>query len=714
MNNEIEVFKFEIGKKFKLKDQELIFKALDFATEKHKDQKRETGEPYIIHPIAVATILLQYGLDARAISAALLHDVVEDTGVTPEELEVMFGSEVSELVNGVSRVKTLRYKSSANENDESLRKMFLAMAKDIRVIFIKLADRLHNMRTLDSVPKEHQIRKSLDTRDIYIPIAERLGLSTIKGELEDLVFKYLYPEDYNRVSELLEKTFSKHKKDLEEIGEELRDVLKDLRIKGEVKSRFKRKYSVFKKQQSKGIEQIYDILALRILVNDIKDCYVLLGEVHNRWKPVPGRIKDYIAAPKPNGYQSLHTTLLTESGIPFEVQIRTYEMHKVCEYGIAAHWMYKAKTNKTTDLDKKLTFLRQMIEENAETLDTTTFLSIAKSDFYANDIFVFTPKNKVIQLTERSTPIDFAYALHTDIGNTCTGAKVNGKMVPLAFRLSTGDVVEIITSPNSKGPSRDWLKIAQTSAARNKIRSFFKKETKEDNIKIGKEMLEMEAKRKGTTLQALTANDAINQKIMQIHNFLSMDDVSAAVGYGGVTATHIINQFISEIKAQERKIFKETNGLSKLKATSNCGVVVKGVDGLPIRLAGCCNPLPPDNILGFVSIGKGIVVHRADCPNIRALHSNGDRLVKVMWKDYETKLYSSIIQIKATDAPNLLNKITSVLGTIKNVSLTAVNAKATNLLATVTITVTIKDNTQVQEIINKVSQIDGVKNVFRK
>ena len=714
MNNEIEVFKFEIGKKFKLKDQELIFKALDFATEKHKDQKRETGEPYIIHPIAVATILLQYGLDARAISAALLHDVVEDTGVTPEELEVMFGSEVSELVNGVSRVKTLRYKSSANENDESLRKMFLAMAKDIRVIFIKLADRLHNMRTLDSVSKEHQIRKSLDTRDIYIPIAERLGLSTIKGELEDLVFKYLYPEDYNRVSELLEKTFSKHQKDLEEIGDELREVLKDLHIKGEVKSRFKRKYSVFKKQQSKGIEQIYDILALRILVNDIKDCYVLLGEVHNRWKPVPGRIKDYIAAPKPNGYQSLHTTLLTESGIPFEVQIRTYEMHKVCEYGIAAHWMYKAKTNKTTDLDKKLTFLRQMIEENAETLDTTTFLSIAKSDFYANDIFVFTPKNKVIQLTERSTPIDFAYALHTDIGNTCTGAKVNGKMVPLTFRLSTGDVVEIITSPNSKGPSRDWLKIAQTSSARNKIRSFFKKETKEDNIKIGKEMLEMEAKRKGTTLQALTANDSINQKIMQIHNFLSMDDVSAAVGYGGVTATHIINQFISELKAQERQKYKETNGLSKLKATSNCGVVVKGVDGLPIRLAGCCNPLPPDNILGFVSIGKGIVVHRADCPNIRALHSNGDRLVKVMWKDYETKLYSSIIKIKATDAPNLLNKITTVLGTIKNVSLTAVNAKATNLLATVTITVTIKDNTQVQEIINKVSQLDGVKNVFRK
>lgn len=714
MINEVEVFKFEIHKRFKAKDEELILRALDFAIDKHKDQKRDTGEPYIIHPIAVADILLQYGLDAKAISAALLHDVVEDSGVTPEELKVLFGEEVAELVNGVSRVKTLRYKSSANENDESLRKMFLAMAKDIRVIFIKLADRLHNMRTLDSVSKEHQIRKSMDTRDIYIPIAERLGLSTIKGELEDLVFKYLYPEEHERISGLLEKVFAKHQKDLDTIGEELKDVLKDLHIKGEVKSRFKRKYSIYKKQLSKGIEQIYDILALRILVNDIKDCYVLLGEVHNRWKPVPGRIKDYIAAPKPNGYQSLHTTLLTESGLPFEVQIRTYEMHKVCEYGIAAHWMYKAKTSKVTDLDKKLTFLRQMIEENAETLDTTTFLSIAKSDFYANDIFVFTPKNKVIELTEKSTPIDFAYALHTDIGNTCVGARVNGKMVPLSYKLKTGDTVEIVTSQNSKGPSRDWLKIAQTSSARNKIRTFFKKETKEDNVKIGREMLELEAKRKGTTLQELTKDESIVQKIMQFHNFLSFDDVCAAVGYAGVTATHIVNQLISEIKSQERKKYKETNGLGKIKATSDCGVTVKGVEGLPIRLAGCCNPIPPDNILGFVSIGKGIVVHRADCSNIRALHSNGDRLVKVMWRDYETKWYSAILQIKALDSPNLLAKVTGELGSMKNVSLTAVNAKATNSIATITLTVTIKDNSQITDIINKLSQISGVKNVFRK
>ncbi|MBP3630457.1 MAG: bifunctional (p)ppGpp synthetase/guanosine-3',5'-bis(diphosphate) 3'-pyrophosphohydrolase, partial [Clostridia bacterium] len=452
----------------------------------------------------------------------------------------------------------------------------------------------------------------------------------------------------------------------------------------------------------------------RVLVDDIKDCYVVLGEVHNRWKPVPGRIKDYIAVPKANGYQSLHTTLLTPSGMPFEVQIRTHEMHKVCEYGIAAHWMYKNKTTKASDLDKKLTFLRQMIEENAETLDTSTFLSIAKSDLYANDIFVFTPKNKVIELTEKSTPIDFAYALHTDIGNQCVGAKVNGKMVPLTSKLSTGDVVEIVTSSTSKGPSRDWLKIAQTPSARTKIRSYFKKQTKEDNVKIGKEMLDIEAKRTGISFNSLLQSENVNQKILQMHNFLSLEDTYAAVGYGGVTSTHIVNQFISELKAEERKKFKEVNGLSKIKHSAQCGVKVKGIDGLPIRLAGCCNPLPSDDIVGFVSVGKGIVVHRADCYNIRSQQSSGDRLVKVMWADYEDKLYNTIIYIKALDAPNLLNKITTELSSIKNVSLTAVNAKATNSQATITLTVVIPDKKQVTDIINKLSQIDGVQSVFRK
>lgn len=714
MLKEIEDFKLIVSQKYNLKNQVIIFKALDFAEEKHKTQLRDSGLPYIVHPVAVATILTEYGLDAPTIAAALLHDVIEDTDVKMEELSKMFGSEIAELVNGVSRVKTLRYKSSANENNESLRKMFLAMAKDIRAIFIKLADRLHNMRTLDSVSTEHQIRKSLDTRDVYIPIAERLGLSTIKGELEDLCFKYLYPNDFKNITELLEKTYLKHQKDLDATHDQLKDLLKNLKIKGDVKSRFKRKYSIFKKQQSKGIEQIYDILAHRILVNDIKDCYVVLGEVHNHWRPVPGRIKDYIAAPKANGYQSLHTTLLTEDGIPFEIQIRTYEMHKICEYGIAAHWMYKNNLKKASELDQRLNFLRQMMEENAETLDTTTFLSIAKSDLYANDIFVFTPKNKVIQLTERATPIDFAYALHSDIGNKCIGAKINGRMLPLSTTLQTADVVEIITSPTSKGPSRDWLKIAQTSNARNKIRSYFKKETKEDNIKIGKEMLELEAKRKGITLASLLVNETINQKILQIHNFASLDDLYASIGYGGITSTHICNQFISELRALEKKKYKELNGLSTIKASSKCGVVVKGVDGLPVRLAGCCNPLPHDDIVGFVSLGKGIVVHRAKCPNIRNLIGTGDRLVRVAWADVEDKIYNSIIHIKAQDSPNLLTRVTGMLSTIKDVSLTAVNAKASKQEATITLNITLKELGKVVEIVNKLSQIEGVNSVFRK
>lgn len=694
-------------------ERELIFKALDFATEKHSGQTRDNGKPYIIHPVAVATILFDYGMDASTISAALLHDILEDTDVKIEDLENLFGKEIAELVNGVSRVKSLRYISSANENNESLRKMFLAMAKDIRVIFIKLADRLHNMRTLDCVSHEHQIRKSMDTRDVYIPIAERLGLSNLKGELEDICFKYLYPKEYENVTALLEKTYVKHQKDLDEVNAELKQLLVDLNIKGEVKSRYKRKFSIFKKHLSTGIEQIYDILAHRILVNDIKECYLVLGEVHNRWKPVPGRIKDYIASPKPNGYQSLHTTLLTKEGVPFEIQIRTFEMHKYCEYGIAAHWRYKNKTTKATDLDNKLTFLRQMLEENAETKDTSTFISIAKSDFYTNEIFVFTPKYKVIQLPERATPIDFAYALHSDIGNKCVGAKVNGKMVSLTTKLNTGDVVEIITSQNSKGPSRDWLKHAQTSTARNKIRTFFKKETKEENVKIGKDMLELEAKRKGTTLNSLIAEPKAIDKVLQIHNFANIDDLCASVGYGGITSTHIINQLISEVRAIEKKQFKELNGLTRRTSLQSCGVVVKGADDLPTRLAGCCNPLPGDDIIGFVSVGKGICVHRADCPNIRH-YSTGDRLVKVAWKDFENKSYSSVIFIKGEDSANLVNKITATIATVPAVMLTGINARAVNRVAIITLNVLVKKQSQIDELIGKISTIDGIETVYRK
>ena len=710
---EVIEFREKIKKYFTGKDAEMIGTALGYANNKHSFQQRESGEPYIIHPIAVAEILLDYGIDADTICAALLHDVLEDTDTKLNELKSIFGSEVAELVNGVSRVKTLKYKSSANENTESLRKMFIAMAKDIRVIMIKLADRLNNMRTLDNMSPEHRVRKSLDTKDVYIPIAERLGLSSIKGELEDICFKYLYPKEYEDISNMLSKNSEKYKKQLEVIHKELNKMLADLCVDATVKGRIKRKYSVYKKSLAKGIESIYDLLAFRIIVDSVKDCYLVLGEIHNHYKPVPGRIKDYIAAPKKNGYQSLHTTLLTPDGMPFEVQIRTKEMHRVCEFGIAAHWKYKNNLQKSTDLDKKLAFLRQLLEESKDIQDTKTFLNIAKADFYTNEIFVFTPKNKVVQLVENSTPIDFAYAIHSDLGNKCVGAKVNNKMVGLTTRLKTGDIVEIITSSASKGPSRDWLKIAQTSSARSKIKYFFKKEMKEDNIKLGREMLEMEAKRKNVVLSSILNNSELVEKVLSMKSFLDFDDLCASIGYGGVSASVILNQMLSELKNAKKRELKEIKSESRPNSSMDIGISVKGADDVLIRLAGCCNPIPNDDIIGFVTQGNGIAVHRADCTNIRK--TNGERLVKVAWKNKKfSSDYPASIGIVAMDKPMLINEITRVLGSIVGINLKGFNASTTKDLAKISLMVTVSSLNQITEIINKLGTIDGVKTVFRK
>lgn len=709
---EVQQFLTKVNSLFNADDSERIERALNYARVKHADQQRESGEPYIIHPIAVAEILLDYGLDADMICGALLHDVIEDTDTKIAELKSAFGNEVAELVNGVSRVKTLRYKSSENENSESLRKMFVAMAKDIRVIMIKLADRLNNMRTLDNMSPEHKIRKSLDTRDVYIPIAERLGFGSIKGELEDLCFMYLHPNEYSEISKLLENTLKNHGKDLENVNAELKQMLVELGIDGDVKSRIKRKFSVYKKSKAKGLESIYDLLAHRVLVKSVKDCYHVLGEIHNRWKPVPGRIKDYIAAPKKNGYQSLHTTLLTEDGMPFEIQIRTKEMHRVCEFGIAAHWKYKQGSDKSTDLDKKLSFLRQILEESKDIADTKTFLDIAKTDFYTNEIFVFTPKNKVIQLTENSTPIDFAYAIHSDLGNKCTGARINGKMCGLTTKLKNGDIVEVITSPQSKGPSRDWLKLAQTASARTKIKSFFKKEMKEENIHLGKEMLEMEAKRKNENLNELLANTKAVEKVLAHRNFMDIDDLFASVGYGGITASIVITHLTNEIKLDEKKNEKQARALAKPSMSKKIGVKVKGADDVFIRLAGCCNPIPNDDIIGFVTFGSGIAVHRADCPNIR--RTNGERLVKVSWIDKVESNYTATICLLGEDRQMLINDITFSLGSIPNVALTGISAMVNKGKAHVTIQVQIPSIHQINEIINKLGAIDGVTTVFRK
>ena len=693
-------------------DAEFVLKALNFGHTLHDGQKRISGEPYFIHPIAVGNILMDYNLDKESVSAGFLHDVLEDTPITYAELKKEFGSDVADLVNGVSKVSSIKYRDTGEQNIESLRKMFLAMGKDIRAIIIKLADRLHNMRTLGSTSHEQQIRVSLTTFDIYVPIAERLGLSAIKGEMEDLAFMYLHPEEYQRVTAHLNETYFKRQKDLDKVHSDLEKMLDELQVSGEVYSRYKRKYSIYKKYVAKGIDQIFDILAHRVIVNNIKDCYVILGEVHNRWKPVAGRIKDYIAAPKPNGYQSLHTTLLTEDGIPFEIQIRTKEMHQLCEYGVAAHWKYKSKTDKVTDFDIKLNFLRQLMEESKDIADSNTFVSIAKSDFYSSEIFVFTPNYKVIQLPEKSTPIDFAYAIHSDLGNKCVGAKVNGKMAPIYSHLKSGDIVEIVTSANSKGPSRDWIKFCQTSSARSKIKNFFKKEMKEDNVKLGKEMLDIELKRKNLAFSDLNSNSKILHEVLLRFNFLDIDDLCASIGYGGITASKIVTDLIQRTKAEEKHSKNEIKLMTK-KANEKVGVTVKGgADNLLIKLAGCCSPIPGDDIIGFVSRGNGISVHRADCPNIR--HASSERLIKVFWSNVKNNVYSTTFHIVAKDSSGLINKITTGLLNIKNLSIVGFNATSNKDTANITLKLSLGSDVSVTEIINKLQQIDGVSAVYRK
>ena len=694
---------------YKKEEADFIIKALHFAEKAHSSQMRKEGIPYITHPIAVAEILLDFKMDYYTIAAALLHDVIEDTEVTEDELKKEFGDTVLELVNGVTRVKSLKYKNYNQENIESLRKMFLAMGKDIRVVLIKLADRLHNMRTLDFVSPEKQVRKAKDTFDIYVPLAERLGMSQIKCEMEDLCFKYLYPDEYKDVENRLVATFEKHKTTLDELKSELEKILDELKIEGSVSSRFKHRYSIYKKLKNKGIEKIYDILALRVLVKDIKDCYTVLGEVHNRWKPIPGRIKDYIAAPKPNMYQSLHTTCLTEKGVPFEIQIRTFDMHKTCEYGIAAHWKYKeGTTSKFTNLDEKLSFLRQVMEENKEIADSETFINVALSDFYTTTIFVFTPNFKVIQMPEKSTPIDFAYAIHSDLGNKCIGAKVNGKMVPISTKLKTGDVVEIITSSSSHGPSRDWIKFAQTSGARNRIRNFFKKEMKEENIKIGKEMLESEAKRRGYSFPMLMQDTKLTSYILERYNFLTTDDMYASVGYGGSTASQIISRFINEIEIAQKQEKKKK--IQSEKPNKKSGIIVDGEDDLYVRLGKCCNPIPGDEVIGFISRGRGITVHRCDCPNVKNIETQ--RLINVKWDSIPDVKYTIGFSIKAKDSNHLISNISTIMQN-SNVAITGINATAKKGEASIVIKVQISDKKQISEIINKLTSIEEIKSVYR-
>lgn len=691
--------------------------AYDFSAVAHEGQKRQTGEPYFIHPCAVVNILVDLGFDdVSTLVAAFLHDVLEDTPVTSDELEQKFGKEVLELVEGVTKLDKIKFVSAEDEQAENLRKMFFAMAKDYRVIIIKLADRLHNMRTLDALKPEKQIKIATQSLKIYAPLAGRLGLSFVKCELEDLAMRYLYPDDYYELVEFIKTKSKERQQFIEKICDELKAKLQELGIEGEVNGRQKHLYGIYKKmlKQGKNIEQIYDISAVRVIVNEVQDCYTVLGAIHTMWMPLPGRFKDYIAMPKPNGYQSLHTTVITKFKETFEIQIRTYEMHRIAEYGIAAHWKYKEGKTGATKIDDQINWLREVMDTQRESSDSHEFLENIEGNVFTDEVYVFTPKGKVLNLPVGSTTVDFAYAIHSAVGNKCIGAKVNGKIVPLNTVLNTGDIVEILTTNSGKGPSRDWIKFVKTASARTKIRQYFKKEMKEENIKRGKDMLEREAKRRGYNLSELLSTAGLNY-IMNRYTLSSIDDLYASVGFGGLTTNQIIVKLIDYFK---RDLLSK-NPVAEIKTTSTTGksssgngVLIRGYDDFLVRLSHCCNPVPGDKIVGYVSRGRGVSVHCVDCPNVKNMEP--ERLIEAKWDDVISQNFLASLKIYCENKGGILAAVTTIISNMK-ISITGAFARSDNDNGTAEITVMleVKSTEQVEDVIKKLKTLPEVIDVHR-
>ena len=691
--------------------------AYDFSAAAHEGQKRQTGEPYFIHPCAVVNILVDLGFDdVSTLVAAFLHDVLEDTPVTSDELEQKFGKEVLELVEGVTKLDKIKFVSAEDEQAENLRKMFFAMAKDYRVIIIKLADRLHNMRTLDALKPEKQIKIATQSLKIYAPLAGRLGLSFVKCELEDLAMRYLYPDDYYELVEFIKTKSKERQQFIEKICDELKAKLQELGIEGEVNGRQKHLYGIYKKmlKQGKNIEQIYDISAVRVIVNEVQDCYTVLGAIHTMWMPLPGRFKDYIAMPKPNGYQSLHTTVITKFKETFEIQIRTYEMHRIAEYGIAAHWKYKEGKTGATKIDDQINWLREVMDTQRESSDSHEFLENIEGNVFTDEVYVFTPKGKVLNLPVGSTTVDFAYAIHSAVGNKCIGAKVNGKIVPLNTVLNTGDIVEILTTNSGKGPSRDWIKFVKTASARTKIRQYFKKEMKEENIKRGKDMLEREAKRRGYNLSELLSSAGLNY-IMNRYTLSSIDDLYASVGFGGLTTNQIIVKLIDYFK---RDLLSK-NPVAEIKTTSTTGksssgngVLIRGYDDFLVRLSHCCNPVPGDKIVGYVSRGRGVSVHCVDCPNVKNMEP--ERLIEAKWDDVISQNFLASLKIYCENKGGILAAVTTIISNMK-ISITGAFARSDNDTGTAEITVMleVKSTDQVEDVIKKLKTLPEVIDVHR-
>ena len=714
-------------------DITMIEKAYQIGKEAHKDQFRKSGEPYIIHPLWVAIILADLEMDKETIVAGMLHDVVEDTTMTLDEISTEFGEEVALLVDGVTKLGQLNYsKDKLEAQAENLRKMFLAMAKDIRVIIVKLADRLHNMRTMEFMTPAKQKEKSRETMDIYAPIAQRLGISKIKTELDDLSLKYYQPEVYNQLVHDLNARKTEREEFVQQIVAEVSKHMKNADIEAKVYGRVKHFFSIYKKMvnQNKTLDQVYDLFAVRIIVDSVKDCYAALGVIHEMYTPIPGRFKDYIAMPKANMYQSLHTTLIGPSGQPFEIQIRTEEMHKTAEYGIAAHWKYKetggSNTKGLNTQEEKLNWLRQILEWQRDMSDNKEFMSLLKNDLdlFADSVYCFTPQGDVKTLPSGSTPVDFAYSVHSAVGNKMVGARVNGKLVPIEYEIKNGDRIEIITSQNSQGPSRDWLKLVKSTQAKNKINQWFKKELKEDNILKGKEMLAQYARAKGFKIANYTKTQYL-EAVLRKYGFRDWDSVLAAIGHGGLKEGQVFNKLVEAYDKENKKNLTDEQVLEAASETqeklhiakSKSGIVVKGIHDVAVRFSKCCNPIPGDEIVGFVTRGRGITIHRTDCVNVLNMsETDRTRLIEAEWQQPDTKekeKYMAEIQVYANNRTGLLVDLSKIF-TERKIDLRSINSRTSKQeKATISMSFEIGSKEELRSLIEKIRQVESVIDVER-
>jgi len=694
-------------------DREWLMSVYQVADAAHQGQRRASGESYIEHPLAVAGILADLEMDHQTIAAALLHDVVEDTSVTAEQVADRFGEAVSRLVDGVTKLTRIPYQSKEDAQVENLRKMFLAMAKDIRVIIIKLADRLHNMRTLGSLPPAKQQAIARETLDIYAPIAHRLGIWKIKWEIEDECLRYLDPGPYHEIVERVAKTRREREADVEQAIARLRDEFEELKINAEIQGRPKHFYSIYSKiSKGRDFSTIYDLTAIRIIVDSVKDCYAALGAVHAMWTPLPGRFKDYIAMPKPNMYQSLHTTVVGPSGDPLEIQIRTWEMHRTGEYGIAAHWRYK-EGGKTDQFENKLSWLRALLEWQKDMRDSRVFMENLKLDLFDSQVFVFSPRGDVYSIAASGTPLDFAYQVHTDVGNHCVGAKVNGRIVPLDYQMQNGDICEILVNKSSGRPSLDWISIVKTSAAKHKIKQWFRKERREENVLAGQEALEQELARAG--LRPDAARGELIERIAGRLNYATPTDLFAAIGFGDASAPSVANRIRDEVKHDNVVDFTKIGRKPALRKSvrRSSGVRIAGVDDVLVRLSKCCSPVPGDPIMGYVTIGRGVSVHRADCPNVGFMNATPERIMQAQWLTDAGLTHLVDIEVEADDRSQLLGDIMGVFAELKT-QVSSVNARVRkDTVAVASLTVQIRDLDHLHKLLTKLEKLKTVRRVYR-